>query len=113
MDIDLTVLTGNAFVGPPRHLDEGKVSRYEQILDQMPPVVVFELSEGLLLVDGYHRVEAARRLGRTVVRAQVRRGSREDALRFAVDLAAAERGMTKDQALDAIKRRGGRRWGKM
>jgi hypothetical protein len=34
-----------------------------------------------------------------VVRAQVRQGSREDALRFAVDLAAAERGMPKDQVL--------------
>jgi ParB-like chromosome segregation protein Spo0J len=80
-------------------------------LDQLPPVMVFESDDGLLLVDGYHRMEAARRLGRTVVRAQVRQGSREDALRFAVDLAAAERGMSKEQALDAIRRRSGKRWG--
>jgi ParB-like chromosome segregation protein Spo0J len=111
MDIELAALTGNALADPPRHLDEAKVARFAQILDQLPPVVVFELGDGFLLVDGYHRVEAARRLGRPFVRAQVRRGSGADALRFAVDLAAAERGVTKDQALDAIKRRGGR-WGK-
>jgi len=28
-----------------------------------------------------------------------------------VDLAAKERGMSKDQALDAIRRRSGKRWG--
>ena len=66
MDVEVAALTGNALADPPRHLDEDKVSRYAQILDQMPPVVVFELGKGLLLVDGYHRVEAARRLGRTV-----------------------------------------------
>jgi hypothetical protein len=46
-----------------------------------------------------------------VVRAQVRQGSREDALRFAVDLAAAERRMSKDQALNAIRRRSAKHWG--
>lgn len=73
MDIELAALTGNALADPPRHLDESKLSRFAQILDQMPPVVVFELGDGFLLVDGYHRVEAARRRGRTFVRAHVRR----------------------------------------
>jgi ParB/Sulfiredoxin domain len=111
VDVEVAALTGNALADLPRHLDEEKISRYAQVLDQLPPVVVFELDDGLLLVDGYHRVEAARRLGRTVVRAEVRQGSRQDALRFTVDLAAAERGVTKAQALDAIRRRSGRRWG--
>ncbi len=110
MEVEVATLTGNALADPPRHLDEEKVARYTQVLDQLPPVVVFQLSDGLLLVDGYHRVEAARRLGRRVIRAEVRQGSREDALRFAVDLAANERGLTKDQALDAIWRRSGKRW---
>ena len=110
VDVKVAALTGNALADPPRHLDEAKILQYSQILDQMPPVVVFEIDGGLLLVDGYHRVEAARRLGRTVVRAEVRQGSRQDALRFAVDLAATERGVTKSQALDAIKRRSGNRW---
>ena len=111
MEVEVASLTGSALADPPRHLDEGKVARYTQILDQLPPVVVFHLGDGLLLVDGYHRVEAARRLRRRVIRAEVRQGSREDALRFAVDLAATERGLTKAQALDAIRRRSGKRWG--
>jgi hypothetical protein len=111
MDVKVAVLTGNALADPPRQLEEEKVGRYMQILDQLPPVVVFNLGDGLLLVDGYHRVEAARRLGRRVVQAEVRQGSREDALLFAVDLAAAQRGLTQDQALDAIRRRSGKRWG--
>jgi hypothetical protein len=110
VDVEVAALTGNALAGPSRHLDEDKISRYAQIFDQLPPVVVFETDDGLLLVDGYHRVEAARRLGRTAVRAQVRQGSHGDALRFAVDLAAAERGVSKDQALDAIRRSSGKRW---
>lgn len=112
MDVEVATLTGDALADPPRHLDEEKVARFTQILDQLPPVVAFELCDRLLLVDGYHRVEAARRLGRIVVRAEVRQGSREDALRFAVDLAATERGLTKDQVLDAIRRRSGKRWGR-
>jgi hypothetical protein len=63
MDVEVAALTGSALVGPPRHLDEDKASRYAQILDQLPPVVVFESDDGLLLVDGYRRMEAARRLG--------------------------------------------------
>jgi hypothetical protein len=111
MDVEVAALTGNALADPPRHLDEAKVARYAQILDQLPPVAVFDLGDGLLLVDGHHRVAAARRLGRRTIRAEVRPGSREDALRFAVDLAAAERGLTKHEALDAIKRRSSKRWG--
>jgi hypothetical protein len=108
MDVKAVALTGNALADPPRHLDEGKVARYAQILDQLPPVVVFDLGDELLLVGGYHRVEAARRLGRPVIGAQVRQGSLADALRCAVDLAAADRGLTTDQALDAIRRRSGK-----
>lgn len=111
MDVEVAALAGDALADPPRHLDQEKVARYTQSLDQLPPVVVFTLGDGLLLVDGYHRVEAARRLGRSVVRAEVRHGSRADALRFAANLAAAERGLTQDQALAAIRRRSGKRWG--
>jgi hypothetical protein len=71
---------------------------------------VFDLGDGLLLVDGYHRVEAARRLGRPVIGAQERQGSCVAAPRCAVDIAAAERGLTTDQALDAIRRRSGKHW---
>jgi ParB-like chromosome segregation protein Spo0J len=41
---------------------------------------VFDTEEGLLLADGYHRVAAALKEGRKTVEAEVRRGSRHDAL---------------------------------
>ncbi len=47
------------------------------------PVVVFETAEGLLLADGFHRVEAARRRGATTVDAEIRQGSFRDVVRYA------------------------------
>lgn len=38
------------------------------------PVVVFETDEGLMLADGYHRVEAAMRRGQTTIEAEIRPG---------------------------------------
>jgi hypothetical protein len=63
------------------------VERYAQGLDALPPVVVFDTEEGLLLADGYHRVAAARRRGLETIEAEVRLGSRQDALRYAAKVA--------------------------
>jgi hypothetical protein len=60
-----------------------------------------------LLVDGYHRVAAAQALGRTRVACEVIAGSRSDALRYAVELAAADRDIRKQDARLAISRRSG------
>jgi hypothetical protein len=73
-------------------------------------VTVFELDDGLLLADGYHRV-AARELGRTTIKADVRKGSHRDAIQFAVRLAREQRGLIEEQALEAIRRRSGGDWG--
>ena len=56
-------LLTNAPIDPEAHLNAAKVERYAEMLDALPPVVVFDTEEGLLLADGYHRVEAARRRG--------------------------------------------------
>jgi len=56
------------------------------------PVTVFALEDQtLLLVDGYHRVVAAQQAGRTTVRAEVRVGTKAEALQFAVDVAQVDR----------------------
>jgi hypothetical protein len=85
-----------------------RVSYYLEHLDESGPVVVFNVDGLLLLADGHHRVAAAEELGRSTVRADVREGQRSDALQFAVGLGQQQRGLTKQQILDAIARRGQR-----
>ena len=70
----------NAPIDPETHLDAARVERYARTLDALPPVVVVDTPEGLLLADGYHRVAASRRLGLEEVEAEVRTGTRRDAL---------------------------------
>jgi ParB-like chromosome segregation protein Spo0J len=64
---------------------EEAIRRYEESFDRLPPVVVYELAGGqLLLADGFNRLAAALRLGLTSIQAEVRPGTRDDALEFAV-----------------------------
>ena len=61
--VRITELLANAPVEPEAHLDTARVGHYAKIFDALPPIVVFDTAEGLLLADGYHRVAAARRRG--------------------------------------------------
>lgn len=91
---------------PPLDLD--RVSYYVEHLDESTPVAVFNVNGNLLLADGHHRVAAAEQLGRSTVRADVREGKQSDALQFAIDLAQRQRGLSRQQIVDAIARRGER-----
>jgi ParB-like chromosome segregation protein Spo0J len=109
MELEITRLLRESPSAPRRHLDQNRVRRYAEVLDQLPPVTVFALEDQtLLLVDGYHRLAAAQQAGRTTVRAEVRLGTKAEALQFAVDVAQAEVGVSADQARDAIRRYSGR-----
>lgn len=99
-------LLAAAPVDPEAHLDAARVERYARTFDDLPPVLVFETPQGALPVDGYHRVAAARRLGLETIEAEVRRGTRRDALRHAAKLGAAERGISVEEAAAHIERRG-------
>jgi hypothetical protein len=90
----------------PRHLDEGRVEHYGDILDRLPPVVAFDTGEGLLLADGYHRAVAARRRGRRTIEAEVRRGTRHDALEYA--LSAGQSGGCSRSREELLRRIGDR-----
>jgi ParB-like chromosome segregation protein Spo0J len=105
-DVPITDLLASPLVDPQRHLDADRVQRYALILDELPPVTVFRLDEDqtLLLADGYHRLAAARMAGRSTLRADVRGGTRADALHFAVELAVQEQGISEQQARAAIVR---------
>ena len=68
-------------------IDDEVVDEYVQVLvdgAQFPPVVVFRADGADLLADGYHRVFAYRKAGRSEIRADVYHGTREDALWFAL-----------------------------
>jgi ParB-like chromosome segregation protein Spo0J len=91
-----------------QHLDPVQVERYRDSIDRLLPVVVFETEEGLLLADGHHRLAAAFAEGRETIEAEVGRGSREDALAYAVAVGAAQRGMSTDEVKKHVLERYGR-----
>jgi ParB-like chromosome segregation protein Spo0J len=63
---------------------EPTIRRYMDSFENLPPVDVFQTKEGMLLADGFHRWAAADRLGKKQIDARVHRGTREEALEFAV-----------------------------
>src|SRR4051812_47561116 len=83
MKIKLADLVVDPSIDIRAHLDEATIARYEESFDELPPVVAFRTSDGLLLADGFHRVSAAERLGRASIDAEVKKGSRNDALEHA------------------------------
>lgn len=103
-------LLTNTPIDPEAHLDAARVELYTEMLDALPPVVVFDTGEDLPLADGYHRVAAARRRGLETVEAEVRFGSRHDALRYAAAVGAVQRGISPEDAASYIRRRSQSRW---
>jgi hypothetical protein len=97
-------------IDPEAHLDAARVKRYAEMLDVLPPVVVFDTGEALLLADGYHRLAAARRCGLETVEAEVRRGSRQEALRYAATVGAAQHGISPDEVVSHIRQLNQGRW---
>jgi ParB-like chromosome segregation protein Spo0J len=91
-------------VDPERHLDAERVEHYRRSIDDLAPVAVFDTDDGLLLADGYHRVAAALKEGRETVEAEVRAGSRHDALVYAAAVGAAQRGLSPDEVKEHILR---------
>ncbi len=70
-------------------IDERTVTEYADAIhngDKLPPVTVFHPigDDCYFLADGFHRLEACRRLGRKTIKADIRSGSKSDALKFAL-----------------------------
>jgi len=69
------------------HIDENTVAEYAEAMrrgDHFPPLVVFQDDGNFILADGFHRHRAARRAKLKSLFAEVRHGSRKDALKFAL-----------------------------
>jgi len=104
-ELKIAELLASPLVDPTAHLDEAVVARYAKHLGGLPPIVAFETGDGLLVADGYHRLAAARRAGRKTIATEVRRGSRADALRYAIEVASAQRGLPPDQIAMRMRER--------
>ena len=68
------------------HMCEETVKEYSEAMAagaNFPPVIVFHDGTGYWLADGFHRLEAWKRNGVETVKAEVKEGSRIDALKFA------------------------------
>lgn len=69
-------------------IDVDTVEQYAEAMqdatNKFPPVVVFHDGSQFILADGFHRVMAAARNGFTDIDAEVNKGTRTDALKFAL-----------------------------
>jgi hypothetical protein len=70
---------------PRAEMDEQWINNCMESLDNLAPVRVFEDEKGVFwLADGFHTHEAFRRAKRKMIPADVSKGSRRDALRYAL-----------------------------
>lgn len=68
-------------------LNENTINDYQMEMKsgaKFPPVVVFYDGESYWLADGFHRVEAALRAGFVKIHAEVKQGTRRDAILYSV-----------------------------
>jgi hypothetical protein len=68
-------------------LNEATVAEYAEALAEgakFPPVIVFHDGSRYIAADGFHRIHAAIRSGATQIECEVRKGSKTDALKFAL-----------------------------
>lgn len=65
-------------------LDEGTVADYVECLDALPPVIVFNDGADNWLADGFHRFHAYRKAGKASIPAEIRAGTRRDAILFSL-----------------------------
>jgi ParB-like chromosome segregation protein Spo0J len=105
VELPIEEVLPSPLVDPRRHLDGQWVLSLARVIDEVPPITVFRIEDGsLLLADGYHRVAAAQRAGRATIRAELRTGTKRDALQFALELAAQQRGASYEEARNAIRK---------
>lgn len=81
-------------------LDAGTVDDYAQAFEdgaKFPPVEIFHDGNRHILADGFHRVMAAKRFGLIDILANVQKGAKADALKFALSV-NAQHGLKRTNA---------------
>lgn len=105
MQINLDLLRMDGGTQTRAVIDETTVNDYAESMQNentFPPIVVYHDGAIHWLADGFHRVRAARKCGKTELEADVRQGTRRDAVLFSVG-ANADHGLRRT---NADKRRG-------
>lgn len=80
--------------------DPATVNEYAEAMEagaSFPPVVLFHDGDNYWPGDGFHRIAATRRIDRSTISADVRQGSKRDAILFAAG-ANADHGLRRTQA---------------
>lgn len=83
--IDIAELVVDMSLSVREALDTATVTAYEECYADLPPVEVYQLPDGrLVLVDGFHRLAAARNRREAQVRATITQGGWDEAVEEAV-----------------------------
>lgn len=73
-------------------LDDDAIQQYAEAMEskaEFPPIVVFHDGKNYILADGFHRCAASARIGNKTITAEVRKGCKSDALKYALSANAA------------------------
>ena len=93
----LNLIRADGGTQPRAQMDFITISEYAEAMEEgsaFPPVVVFFDGEDYWLADGFHRLKAAVQLGRNDIEADVRPGTRREAVLFSMG-ANAEHGLKR------------------
>ena len=100
VDLSLSRISRNQRAQPRAKLDEQVISEYAEAMSRgeiFPPVTVFYDGKDYWLADGYLRFEAAARIGRPLISADVHEGTLRDATLWAMG-ANAKHGRRRSEA---------------
>jgi len=90
-ELELSVIRTDGGTQPRAQLDQGVVEEYAEAMKAgavFPPVVVFYDGTSYWLVDGFHRVEAAKRIGATKIAADLHPRTLREAILHSVGVNA-------------------------
>jgi hypothetical protein len=79
-------------------IDQSVVLEYAEMIDNLPPVVVYADGSHFWLADGFHRLKANLLKGRQEILSEVRQGTRRDAVLFAAGPANSRHGLRRTPA---------------
>ena len=65
-------------------ISQDVIQDYAEVLDELPPIIVFCDGKQYWLADGFHRYKAFQYAGRDSIPCEIRNGTRRDAILFAV-----------------------------